>query len=237
MHIDRRLPDGNGSLVGAAYVRCNAWAPGPPPPAPRPPAPPGPPGPSHRAEPCPAYSGKGCATCIAAKDSRCPSRWCNQSCVYTSRTVGRGAGGDCFPADWWDSQRAKYPKASCAGGAAGCSHTCGGPPSPSPPSPPSPPVPPADVATANYLTDYPQAKCLDGSPGYYYHRPAPPGPNATKWVLHIQGGGWCDSAASCQGRTARYLGSSRSNITGLLDRGPFTDILCPGKGPYCASNQ
>ena len=244
MHIDHRLPDGNGSLVGGAYVRCNAWAPGPPPPSPRPPAPPGPPGPSHRDEPCPAHSGKGCATCIAAKDSRCPGRWCNQSCVHTSQKVGRGAGGDCFPADWWDSQRAKYPKASCVGETAGCSRTCGGPPPspPSPPRPPSPPpsppgpLPPADIATANYLTDYPQAKCLDGSPGYYYHRPAPAGPNATKWVLHIQGGGWCDNAASCQGRTARYLGSSRSNITGLPDRGPFTDILCPGKGAYCASN-
>jgi hypothetical protein len=35
------------------------------------------------------------------------------------------------------------------------------------------------------------AKSLDGTPAYYYIRRAKPGSvNASKFVIHIQGGGW-----------------------------------------------
>lgn len=181
---------------------------------------------------CPAHSGKGCEACVAATDGRCPGPYCDQPCVHTSLPCGKQSEDDCFPAKWWNNQHQSYPNVTCAGPATGCQQTCT--PSPAPAPSPPPPHPPADIATAVYLTDYPRAKCLDGSPGYYYFRPAPAnGVNATKWVLHIQGGGWCTSASNCAGRATRYLGSSSTNITHYPDHGPFTDILCPGKGLYC----
>ena len=187
--------------------------------------------------PCPAFSGKGCASCVAAVDSRCPSKWCGQPCVHASQPIGRGRGGDCFPANWWASQHSKYPKVGCTGNnATGCKPTCGAAPSPAPPSPPGPPppppgpLPPADVATAVYLTDYPQALCLDGSPGYFYIRNASAPENASKWVFHLQGGGWCSSNTSCFGRTKKYLGSSKTSITNYTDVSEFGRVGCDNRG-------
>eukprot|EP00039_Didymoeca_costata_P033549 m.42893 g.42893 ORF g.42893 m.42893 type:complete len:397 (+) comp9925_c0_seq1:140-1330(+) len=91
-------------------------------------------------------------------------------------------------------------------------------------------TPPADMATAVYLTDYPNAKCLDGSPGYYYIRQAPKGGvNSSKWVMHIQGGGWCDSEDRCLGRTTTYLGTSNKTITKYSDVSDFADVKCDEK--------
>lgn len=238
VHIDPRLPNGNNTLTGPDFVRCNRWPPRPRPPLPPPTPAPTPRPPAPRGTACPTRR-SGCTDCAGGVDGRCPGMWCGQPCIYTSHKVGRGTGSSCFPANWWAKERSRYPAVSCTGNATGCHRTCGGvtphPPSPQPPAPGPPP--PTDTVSATYLTDYPRAKCLDGSPGYYYFRPAPKGSiNATKWILHIQGGGWCDSNISCAGRTARYLGSSRSNVTGLPDRGAFTDILCPGRGPYCGGS-
>ena len=63
-------------------------------------------------------------------------------------------------------------------------------------------LPPSRVAEFN-------ARCLDGSPpGYYIRRSA--SASSTQWKLHIQGGGWCTSAADCLSRSQGILGSSQS---------------------------
>jgi hypothetical protein len=106
-------------------------------------------------------------------------------------------------------------------------------PTPAPaPTPAKPKPPPADLAVATYLSDYPNAKCLDGSPGYYYLRKAQTGsPNATKWVFHLQGGGWCDSDGSCAGRGYHNrLGTSNSTVTGYKDVANFSEVGCDNKG-------
>eukprot|EP01043_Picozoa_sp_COSAG02_P065879 COSAG02_NODE_10078_length_2031_cov_2.164079_1_plen_269_part_00 len=126
----------------------------------------------HSGRACPALSGRGCSACIAATDGRCPGHWCDQPCVHTSQGAGKGRKEDCFPANWWATQKHTYPKVTCTGNGTGCHRVCGTPPAPAPPAPspsphPGPVPPPADVATATYLTDYPNAVCLDGSPGYY----------------------------------------------------------------------
>eukprot|EP01050_Picozoa_sp_SAG11_P002168 SAG11_NODE_105_length_16528_cov_4.337635_13_plen_329_part_00 len=69
-------------------------------------------------------------------------------------------------------------------------------------------IPPANIAIAELMTD-PMALSLDGTPAYYYIRRAAPGSiNASKFVIHIQGGGWCSSTQSCTSRAAGNLGSS-----------------------------
>lgn len=91
-------------------------------------------------------------------------------------------------------------------------------------------TPPPDIATAVYLTDYPNAKCLDGSPGYYYIRQAAAASiNSTKWVMHIQGGGWCDSGSRCASRTSNYLGTSNSTITKYTNVSEFANVKCDEK--------
>ena len=50
------------------------------------------------------------------------------------------------------------------------------------------------------------AVCLDGSPpGYYIERGL-----SDRWMLHLQGGGWCTSLADCASRAKNPLGSSRT---------------------------
>lgn len=51
------------------------------------------------------------------------------------------------------------------------------------------------------------AFCLDGSlPGYHFQKGSGSGSN--NWLLHLEGGGWCDSIASCSFRKTTALGSS-----------------------------
>ncbi|XP_065888663.1 uncharacterized protein [Dysidea avara] len=79
----------------------------------------------------------------------------------------------------------------------------------------------AAVMTKVILTDAPSkgAVCLDGSPpGYYIHN-GTSSPN--KWIIHLQGGGWCGSERNCVDRSKRRLGSSKDwppkiNYSGLL---------------------
>lgn len=59
------------------------------------------------------------------------------------------------------------------------------------------------------LKSYPQAQCLDGTPGGYYFAPGS-GADAGKWLIHLQGGGWCINLDDCLARSTTELGSSTS---------------------------
>lgn len=49
--------------------------------------------------------------------------------------------------------------------------------------------------------------CLDGSaPGYYIREGS--GEGAGKWILHLEGGGWCGTKRDCLDRSKTALGSS-----------------------------
>ncbi|XP_018490602.2 pectin acetylesterase 5 [Raphanus sativus] len=51
------------------------------------------------------------------------------------------------------------------------------------------------------------AFCLDGSlPGYHFDKGSGSGSNS--WLLHLQGGGWCNTIASCSARAMTMFGSS-----------------------------
>ncbi|CAI5483722.1 unnamed protein product [Closterium sp. Yama58-4] len=52
------------------------------------------------------------------------------------------------------------------------------------------------------------AKCLDGSPPGYYLRRARPS-QSRFWHIHLPGGGWCTTEATCAWRAGRKFGSSR----------------------------
>ncbi|XP_076958017.1 pectin acetylesterase 5-like isoform X2 [Bidens hawaiensis] len=66
------------------------------------------------------------------------------------------------------------------------------------------------------------AYCLDGSvPAYHFQRGF--GSGSRRWVLHIEGGGWCNSVASCSFRKTTALGSSnymdrQVQFSGILSR-------------------
>jgi hypothetical protein len=57
------------------------------------------------------------------------------------------------------------------------------------------------------------AKCLDGTPPAYTIRRGV-GVNASKFIIFMQGGGWCFSVADCASRRRGGLGSSNSYHTG-----------------------
>ncbi|XP_022744553.1 pectin acetylesterase 5-like isoform X2 [Durio zibethinus] len=68
------------------------------------------------------------------------------------------------------------------------------------------------------------AFCLDGSlPGYHFHKGFGSGSN--NWLLHIEGGGWCNSIKTCNNRKGTALGSSNYMerlvpFSGILSRHP-----------------
>ena len=66
-----------------------------------------------------------------------------------------------------------------------------------------------DAATwTMHLLDDPLARCIDGSPGAFYLGPAPSPSSNTRWVGHLQGGGWCTSLDDCAARAFTHYGSS-----------------------------
>ncbi|KAG2685837.1 hypothetical protein I3843_10G137100 [Carya illinoinensis] len=66
------------------------------------------------------------------------------------------------------------------------------------------------------------ALCLDGSsPGYHFQKGFGSGSN--NWLLHIEGGGWCNTIASCSLRKLTPLGSSKY----MERRVSFSGILSP----------
>ncbi|KAF3448948.1 hypothetical protein FNV43_RR09667 [Rhamnella rubrinervis] len=64
------------------------------------------------------------------------------------------------------------------------------------------------------------AVCLDGSPpAYHFHKGSGAGLNS--WLVHHEGGSWCNNVTSCLSRTKTELGSSKYmasqfNFTGIL---------------------
>ncbi|XP_010920600.1 pectin acetylesterase 5 isoform X2 [Elaeis guineensis] len=72
------------------------------------------------------------------------------------------------------------------------------------------------------------AVCLDGSPpGYHFQRGF--GSGKDSWLLHLEGGGWCNSVASCASRKMTALGSSIY----MQHQVPFDGILSnvPSQNP------
>ena len=65
-----------------------------------------------------------------------------------------------------------------------------------------------NIGKANFLTDAAKkngAVCLDGTPGNYYFAE---GEEKTKYVMFLQGGGWCYNENGCWSRTENHLGST-----------------------------
>lgn len=61
-----------------------------------------------------------------------------------------------------------------------------------------PPPPPLQM---HWLGGETEARCMDGSRFGYYFRPASSTTGSTKWVIELQGGGWCYNEGACYGRT------------------------------------
>jgi len=53
------------------------------------------------------------------------------------------------------------------------------------------------------------AVCIDGTPGGYYLRNGT-GNGANKWIIHMEGGGYCIDGPSCADRSKGTLGSSKT---------------------------
>ncbi|KAH1198961.1 Pectin acetylesterase 5 [Glycine max] len=73
-----------------------------------------------------------------------------------------------------------------------------------------------------------RALCLDGSaPGYHFQSGF--GSGSRNWLIHIEGGGWCNSIPSCYQRKFTHLGSS-DHMEKLI---PFSGILSsdPAQNP------
>ncbi|MCB9701305.1 MAG: hypothetical protein H6711_05395 [Myxococcales bacterium] len=52
--------------------------------------------------------------------------------------------------------------------------------------------------------DDPQAICNDGTPAGYYYRPG----KSSRWLIYLEGGGFCDSVEECDARTMDLQSSS-----------------------------
>ena len=57
-------------------------------------------------------------------------------------------------------------------------------------------------------TKYPTARCLDGLMGAFYFSPATTASGRSKFYLHQEGGGGCNSVSDCAERSFSALGSS-----------------------------
>lgn len=68
------------------------------------------------------------------------------------------------------------------------------------------------------------ALCLDGSlPAYHLHRGS--GSGANNWLIHLEGGAWCNNIRTCVSRKSTALGSSNYmdkeiSFTGILSNKP-----------------
>ncbi|KAI4354439.1 hypothetical protein L6164_003299 [Bauhinia variegata] len=69
------------------------------------------------------------------------------------------------------------------------------------------------------------AFCLDGSlPGYHFRKGF--GSGSDNWILHVEGGGWCNTISSCNLRKMTALGSSKYmerqvRFSGMLSSDPL----------------
>mmetsp|Transcript_7094 Transcript_7094/g.14333 ORF Transcript_7094/g.14333 Transcript_7094/m.14333 type:complete len:550 (-) Transcript_7094:148-1797(-) len=90
------------------------------------------------------------------------------------------------------------------------------------------------LATGYFLSEAAEtqgARCLDGTPGLYYMRPGF-GSGVNKWLIHHQGGGWCQSLNcteepcpldSCYVRSGGSLGSTKHDRDALILEGGYFD--------------
>ncbi|KAJ8754025.1 hypothetical protein K2173_001923 [Erythroxylum novogranatense] len=84
----------------------------------------------------------------------------------------------------------------------------------------------ADLVDLTFLSSAKDrgALCLDGSsPGYHFQKGF--GSGSSNWLLHIEGGGWCNTMESCLQRKTTHLGSStlmerQVHFSGILSRYP-----------------
>lgn len=77
------------------------------------------------------------------------------------------------------------------------------------------------VANITFLRDAAAATgavCLDGSPPAFYFAP---GPEATKFYIHQEGGGWCAPGLNCLQRAATPLGSSKNYSETMVFQGGY----------------
>ncbi|KAK4422434.1 Pectin acetylesterase 8 [Sesamum alatum] len=66
------------------------------------------------------------------------------------------------------------------------------------------------------------AVCLDGSPPAY-HIDKGSGAGINNWLVHIEGGGWCNNATTCLARTKTRLGSSKLMAEQIAFSGIFSN--------------
>ena len=66
------------------------------------------------------------------------------------------------------------------------------------------------------------AVCLDGSPPGYYIRPGY-GNGTDKWIIHLEGGGWCKNESDCYERSKTDLGSSKNWLPSMALNGFLSD--------------
>lgn len=68
-----------------------------------------------------------------------------------------------------------------------------------------------------------QAVCNDGTPAVYYFKRGS-GSDASHWIIHFQGGGWCSNGPSCASRwsTQRYLMTSQGAPSSMPVGGIFS---------------
>ena len=92
------------------------------------------------------------------------------------------------------------------------------------------------------------AVCLDGTaPGYYFRsggQQAPStycpisyshtgtGEGANKWIVHLEGGGWCNTQDECVERSKTRLGSSANWLDTLNTNGFLSDSVLINPGFY-----
>ena len=92
------------------------------------------------------------------------------------------------------------------------------------PLPGDPSVPPLQI---QWLGAESEALCMDGSKYGYYFRPASSAAGAKKWVIELQGGGWCYNEGACYGRTLPSYGGgnfgSSKNWTDTFGNGYFLE--------------
>ncbi|XP_011073252.1 pectin acetylesterase 8-like [Sesamum indicum] len=66
------------------------------------------------------------------------------------------------------------------------------------------------------------AVCLDGSPPAY-HIDKGSGAGINNWLVHVEGGGWCNNVTTCLARTKTRLGSSKLMAKQIAFSGIFSN--------------
>ena len=84
-----------------------------------------------------------------------------------------------------------------------------------------------------HLVDDPFAVCLDGSKPGYYIRDGRPDNN--KWIIHLQGGGWCGSPNTCLDRARGFNPWGQPSLGGS-STWPARAVCPDSTAPPCVSD-